>query len=88
MPDLEKVIKALVHHRESQCVIQDEVCPYWGDESCQLSLCEDAAYCLLKKQEPAYVYECENSKCVCGERISRNLYPNYCGFCGRELQWR
>ena len=45
------------------------------------------AIALLKEQEPLAVYEGKVNKCVCGNEINRYWYPEYCGFCGKKLEW-
>ena len=41
----------------------------------------------LKEQEPLIVYEDKINKCVCGNEINRYWHPEYCGFCGKKLEW-
>jgi len=42
---------------------------------------------LLKEQEPLAVSEGKINKCVCGNEINRYWHPEYCGFCGKKLEW-
>ena len=42
---------------------------------------------LLKEQEPLAVDEGKLNKCVCGNEINRYWHPEYCGFCGKKLEW-
>ena len=42
---------------------------------------------LLKAQEPLAVRETELNKCVCGNEINRYWHPEFCGFCGKKLEW-
>lgn len=47
----------------------------------------DDALNLLKEQEPLAVFEGKVNKCVCGNEINRYWHPEYCGFCGKKLEW-
>jgi hypothetical protein len=42
---------------------------------------------LLKAQEPLAVREAKLNKCVCGNIINRYWHPEFCGFCGKKLEW-
>jgi hypothetical protein len=45
------------------------------------------ALTLLKEQEPLAISEGKINKCVCGKEINRYWHPEYCGFCGKKLEW-
>lgn len=60
-------------------------CPYHND-GCDRQRMIDTLK-LLKEQEPLAVYEGKVNKCVCGNGINRYWHPEYCGFCGKKLEW-
>ena len=45
------------------------------------------AIILLKEQDPLAVDESKVNKCICGNEINRYWHPEYCGFCGKKLEW-
>lgn len=53
MPDRERVIKGMIHHKDG-CIINGDLCPYWTYEQCNRLLFNDALT-LLKEQD-----NCEN----------------------------
>lgn len=98
MPDREKVLKALEHHKETAVC---NGCPYEKDADTQGGYCPvyDDVITLLKEQEPVEPVEVQDVhypirdphrtigwKCGnCGEDI--NSAMNYCPECGREQNW-
>lgn len=42
---------------------------------------------MLKEREALAVEEGKVEKCVCGNEINRYWHPEYCGFCGKKLEW-
>jgi len=91
--DKEKVIKGLdicLKNIDQPDCPND--CPYLSDCSKYENrvvfqpLMRDAL-AMLKEQEPLAVKECKVNKCVCGNEINRYWHPEYCGFCGKKLEW-
>lgn len=51
MPDMEKVIKGITHHKLGKCDMSGKICPYWKEEAdCMRKMLGDAL-ALLKEQE-------------------------------------
>ena len=51
MPDREKIIKGITHHKLGQCDMSGKICPYWEEEAdCMKKMLGDAL-ALLKEQE-------------------------------------
>lgn len=88
MTDLEKVIKGLECCLGSnECDVEPkEDCPYKGMCLCAMALRFDVL-ALLKDRDPLAVDEGKVNKCVCGNEINRYWHPEYCGFCGKKLEW-
>lgn len=88
MPNREKVLKALEHHKKTAVC---NGCPYAEDSDTTQGYCPvyDDAITLLSEQEPVkpiirggfYLAECG----YCNEIIS--LYCVYCPNCGRKVKW-
>lgn len=83
MPDREKVLKALEHHKETAVC---NGCPYAGDDDTPQGNCPiyDDALALLREQEPirrSEMYFCGD----CKTAIARTM--NYCHKCGRKVNW-
>lgn len=59
--------------------------------ACRIELENDALALLKamtpKAQEPLAVRETELNQCVCGNKINRYWHPEFCGFCGKKLEW-
>ena len=86
MINKDKVIKGLYAHGYKDC----KSCPYWGSGLHGSSECKELAreaLSLLREQEPLAVSEGKINKCVCGNEINRYWHPEYCGFCGKKLEW-
>lgn len=88
MTDPEKVIYSIercICHVPDACrnCAYDAGHPY---NECVEMMLKDALS-LLKAQEPLAVRETELNKCVCGNEINRYWHPEFCGFCGKKLEW-
>ena len=95
MPELEKVLKALEHHKETAVCIG---CPYAEDIDTAQGYCPiyDDAIALLREQEPMIpikvrvstlqefdgIYKCRS----CGHYILLRG-QKYCYECGRKVKW-
>lgn len=75
MIDRKKVIKALEDAYVTDGVIKMSI------------QVRDVLVAMLKEQEPLAVSEGKVNKCVCGNEINRYWHPEYCGFCGKKLEW-
>lgn len=86
MPDREKVISGLMHHRE-KCSINGDICPYLIDQDeCVRKLCDDVLE-LLKAQEPVKpTWRQGFAFCgKCGRQFGSGF--KYCPDCGKEVKW-
>ena len=92
MPDMEKVLKALEHHKETAVC---NGCPYAGDDDTPQGNCPvyDDTLDLLREQEPVKP-ELRMTKhgfrqwIVCGNCHGK-IYggDNYCRHCGMAVKW-
>lgn len=80
MIDRERIIRGL---EQAKC----EINPVSASRKVRLRAAVDDAISLLKEQEPLAVYEGKVNKCICGNEINRYYHPEYCGFCGKKLEW-
>lgn len=92
MPDREKVLKALEHHKETAVCIG---CPYAEDIDTAQGYCPiyDDAIALLREQEPVgvekgigYLY-CGG----CKTALAPLNWPTpwkFCPWCGRKVAWK
>jgi hypothetical protein len=81
MTDREKTIKEL---EKALSNMDERITPEDVDK---LICTAQDALSLLKAQEPLAVREAELNKCVCGNEINRYWHPEFCGFCGKKLEW-
>jgi len=94
MPDREKVIKGITHHKLGQCDMSGKICPYWKEEAdCMRKMLGDAL-ALLKKQETTFEKDGHHIICKscgaywCDKDREGDQYPqNFCPNCGKVVKW-
>ena len=97
MPNIEKVLLALEHHKRTAVC---NGCPYMEDNDTPEGYCPvyDDAIALLREQEPAephwrcptvYMNGTGKIELICGNcGISIPLgKPSYCPWCGKKVKW-
>ena len=97
MPDREKVMLALEHHKETAVC---NGCPYAEDDDTSEGYCPiyDDTIALLREQEPQEPHYCEADDSWgcgnCGETVGYGEYNplgpvrnKYCKECGKRVKW-